>query len=117
MEGQCCHGYSPRWLRQRRNLRAFCLGVLALHWQIFRGTGFPNQFFSDSWVVGFGGADHGWHDIGLERRTRTLAEAVSEPAGAQGTPADVSALRIWADWPRRPQEHSADGGAACGWRL
>ena len=25
---------------------------LALLWQIIRGTGFPNQIFSDSWVVG-----------------------------------------------------------------
>src|SRR5262249_27519460 len=32
---------------------------LALLWQILSGTGFPNQFFCDSWVVGFGGADHG----------------------------------------------------------
>src|SRR6266404_4096665 len=27
--------------------------VLALLWQILSGTGFPNQFFCDSWVVGF----------------------------------------------------------------
>src|SRR5229473_7512629 len=27
--------------------------VLALLWQILIGMGFPNQFFSDSWVVGF----------------------------------------------------------------
>src|SRR5262245_48097456 len=26
---------------------------LALLWQILSGTGFPNQFFCDSWVVGF----------------------------------------------------------------
>jgi hypothetical protein len=26
---------------------------LALLWQILSGTGFPNQFFNDSWVVGF----------------------------------------------------------------
>src|ERR1700732_1555278 len=25
---------------------------LALLWQIFRGSGFPNQFFCDSWAVG-----------------------------------------------------------------
>ena len=25
---------------------------LTLLWQIIRGTGFPNQIFSDSWVVG-----------------------------------------------------------------
>jgi hypothetical protein len=29
------------------------LSGLALLWQILRGTGFPNQFFCDSWVVGF----------------------------------------------------------------
>src|ERR1700722_19723813 len=27
-------------------------GILALLWQIIRGPGFPNQIFSDSWVVG-----------------------------------------------------------------
>src|SRR5436190_9407090 len=26
---------------------------LTLLWQILSGTGFPNQFFCDSWVVGF----------------------------------------------------------------
>jgi hypothetical protein len=34
------------------------LDSLALLWQIFSGTGFPNQFFNDSWVVGFWRADH-----------------------------------------------------------
>src|SRR5262245_12056439 len=29
------------------------LRELALLWQILSGTGFPNQFFCDSWVVGF----------------------------------------------------------------
>ena len=29
--------------------------ALALLWQIFSGTGFPNQFFNDSWVVGLEG--------------------------------------------------------------
>src|SRR5258707_12473109 len=29
------------------------LVILALLWQILSGTGFPNQFFCDSWVVGF----------------------------------------------------------------
>jgi hypothetical protein len=28
--------------------------------------GFPNQFFSDSWVVGLE-ADHGWGDTGLDK--------------------------------------------------
>src|SRR6266404_4234597 len=27
--------------------------VVTLLWQILSGTGFPNQFFCDSWVVGF----------------------------------------------------------------
>ena len=38
--------------------------TLALLWQILRmigGTGFPNQFFNDSWVDGFWRADHGGH--------------------------------------------------------
>jgi hypothetical protein len=30
----------------------------------------------------FGGADHGWQDIGLERRAWTLADAISGAAGA-----------------------------------
>src|SRR5258708_37640193 len=53
------------------------LGVhgLALLWQILSGRGFPNQFFNDSWVVGFWRADHGWQDVGLERRAWTLAQA------------------------------------------
>src|SRR6202020_1499800 len=40
---------------------------LALLWQIFSGTGFPNQFFNDSWVVGFWRADHGRHNVELGR--------------------------------------------------
>ena len=31
--------------------------------------------------------------------------------------ANVSALRVGVDRPWRSQEHSADGGAACAWRL
>jgi hypothetical protein len=38
---------------------------LALLWQIFSMTGFPNQFFDDSWVVGFWRADHEERIIGL----------------------------------------------------
>src|SRR5436305_8923862 len=39
-------GWSWRdWSKWRR--------LLALLWQIYSGTGFPNQFFCDSWVVGF----------------------------------------------------------------
>src|SRR5258708_17661440 len=30
-----------------------CVHALALLWQIFACTGFPNHFFCDSWVVGF----------------------------------------------------------------
>src|SRR5262245_58290340 len=36
-----------------RGAQGYSAEGLALHWQIFGGTGFPNQFFSDSWVVGF----------------------------------------------------------------
>ena len=54
----------------------------ALLWQILSGTGFPNQFFNDSWVVGFWRADHGWQDVGLERRAWTLAQAVSGSVGS-----------------------------------
>src|SRR5262249_10260202 len=37
-----------RWALQSDDRRR-----LALLWQILSGTGFPNQFFCDSWVVGF----------------------------------------------------------------
>src|SRR3974390_472472 len=56
--------------------------VLALLWQIFSGTGFPNQFFNDLWVVGFGRADHGRHNVELGRRASRLARAV---LGAPGS--------------------------------
>jgi hypothetical protein len=36
-------------------------------------TGFPNQIFNDSWVVGFWRADHGGHDVEVGRRAWTLA--------------------------------------------
>ncbi len=45
---------------------------LALLWQIFSGTGFPNQFFNDSWVVGFWRADHGRHNVELGRRASRI---------------------------------------------
>jgi predicted DNA-binding ribbon-helix-helix protein len=41
---------------------------LALLWQIVDLVGFPNQFFDDSWAVGFWRADHGRQDFGLGRR-------------------------------------------------
>ena len=53
-------------------------GILALLWQILSGTGFPNQFFCDSWVVGSWRADHG----GLGRRARTLAKAIPGSVGS-----------------------------------
>src|SRR5262245_50269855 len=71
--------------------------LLALLWQILSGTGFPNQFFCDSWVVGFGGADHGWKDVGLERRAWTLSQAVCGSVGSQGAATNVSTLRVEAD--------------------
>jgi hypothetical protein len=55
---------------------------LALLWEILSGAGFPNQFFNDSWVVGFWRADHGRQDAGLERRAWTLAQAVSGSVGS-----------------------------------
>src|ERR1700722_17121272 len=42
----------------------------------FSGTGFPNQFFNDSWGVGFWRADHGRHDVELGRRASRMAQAV-----------------------------------------
>jgi hypothetical protein len=55
---------------------------LSLLWEILSGAGFPNQFFNDSWVVGFWRADHGRQDAGLERRAWTLAQAVSGSVGS-----------------------------------
>ena len=45
----------------------------------------------------FGGADHGWQDVGLERRARTLAQAVSGSVGSQSTATNVPALRVGTD--------------------
>jgi hypothetical protein len=44
---------------------SYWTGRLALLWQIFSMTGFPNQFFDDSWVVGFWRADHEERIIGF----------------------------------------------------
>src|SRR3954454_13790977 len=66
---------------------------LALLWQIFRCTGFPNQFFCDSWVVGFGGPTMAGKEFEVGRRAWTLAQAVLGSLGSQGAAADVSALR------------------------
>jgi hypothetical protein len=82
---------------------------LALLWQILSGTGFPNHFFCDSWVVGFWRADHEEHIIGLGSRACTVAKVVRGPVRAQGSAADVPALRDGVDWSWRSQECSADG--------
>src|SRR6202521_5486403 len=82
---------------------------LALLWQILSGTGFPNHFFCDSWVVGFWRADHEEHIIGLGSRACTVAKVVRGPVRAQGAAADVPALRDGVDWTWRSQECSADG--------
>src|SRR5215468_10617517 len=57
---------SPSPEREERSPSQEWRQRLALLWQILSGPGFPNQFFCDSWVVGFWRADHGWQDIGLE---------------------------------------------------
>src|SRR3974377_862449 len=63
----------------RSDITAFDLALL---WQIFSGTGFPNQFFNDSWVVGFWRADHGRHNVELGRRASRLAPDRSSGARA-----------------------------------
>src|SRR5262245_26424560 len=65
----------------------------------------------------FGGADHGQQDVGLERRARTLAQAVSGSVGSQSTATNVPALRVGTDRSWRAQERSADGEAACARRM
>src|SRR5260370_36025750 len=67
----------PAVLHSSIAVRGLARQRLALLWQILSGTGFPDQVFNDSWVVGFGGADDGWQDVGLEGRAWTLAPAVS----------------------------------------
>src|SRR5439155_17861286 len=80
--------------------------ALALLWQVLSGAGFPNQFFCDSWVVGFWrGPDHGWQDVGLEEGAWTLSQAVlvqlsgrnNRNASMIGTSprASVSDTRVW----------------------
>src|SRR6516164_2603333 len=63
----------------------------------------------------FGGADHGRQDVRLEGGSWTLSQAVFGPVRSQVAARNVSALRVGADRSRRPQEHSADGRAACEW--
>src|SRR5262245_9393203 len=65
----------------------------------------------------FGGADHGYQNVGLERRAWPLAQAVSGSVGSQGTATNVPALRVGTDRSWRPQERSADGEAACARRM
>src|ERR1700726_2063696 len=68
---------TPRSLPRRSACpHRYWLPGLALLWQIFSGTGFPNQFFNDSWVVGFWRADHGRHNVELGRRASRMAQAV-----------------------------------------
>jgi hypothetical protein len=43
-----------------RTLEASCI------WQILSGTGFPNKLSMIHGWSAFGGADHGWEDVGLE---------------------------------------------------
>src|ERR1700743_2721777 len=61
-------------------------------------TGFPNQIFNDSWVVGFWRADHGGHEVEVGRGAWTLAQAIPGFFGSQGAAADVSALYLGIDW-------------------
>src|SRR6516164_6059676 len=84
----------------------------------FSRHGIPKSLYSvtHGWSA-FGGADHGWQDIGLERRARTLAQAVSGSVGSQSKATNVSALRVGADRSRRAQERSGDGEAACARRM
>src|SRR5215510_13954610 len=65
----------------------------------------------------FGGANHGSQNVGLERRARTLAQAVSGSVGSQSTATNVPALRVGTDRSWRAQERSADGEAACARRM
>ena len=58
------------------------------------------------------GADHGWQDVGLERRAWTLSQAVSGSVGSQGAATNVSSLLSGLIGPGDRKSISADGGAA-----
>src|SRR6516162_4629018 len=45
----------------------------------------------------FGGADHGWQDVGLEKGAWTLSQAVSGSVRSQGAATNVSTLRVGTD--------------------
>jgi DDE superfamily endonuclease len=104
-----------KWQSRAAKCSCETVGALALLWQILSALGFPNQFLCDSWVVGFGGADHGRQGNGLESGTWAVPHAFCGAAESQGAAPHVSALRFGADRSWRSQEHSADGGTACGW--
>jgi hypothetical protein len=74
------------------------LQSLALLWQILSGTGFINQFFCDSWAVGFWGADHGWQ--------------AGRWIGKKSLDAFSSRFRIGWSGDKCVHSVSADGGAA-----
>jgi hypothetical protein len=63
---------------------------LALLWQIFRGAGFPNQFFCDSWVVGF------WRG-----RPWLAGRRIGEAS------LDVGSSRFWIGWVTRHGDRCA----------
>ena len=72
-------------------------GGLALLWQIFSGTGFPNQFFCDLWVVGFwrGRPWLAGHRIGrdeLGRFLKPFLDRLGHKARRQMCPLYVSGL-------------------------
>src|ERR1700743_1218251 len=58
-------------------------------------TGFPNQIFNDSWVVGFWRADHGGHEVEVGRGAWTLAQAIPGLFGAQGAAAGGGACVLF----------------------
>jgi hypothetical protein len=96
---------------------AIKIALLALLRQILGGAGFPNQFFCDSWVVGFWRGRPWLTGRWIGRRAWALAQAVSGSVRPQGAATDVSALRVGSDRSRRSQERSTDGETACARRL
>src|SRR3954449_3749279 len=73
-----------------------CCSSLALLWQVFRCTGFPNQFFCDSWVVGFGGptmaaTNSNWEDE-LGRWLKPFLDRLGHKARRRMCPLYVAGL-------------------------
>jgi hypothetical protein len=61
-------GFKVRWVAAA--LVFFAEHYFGRIWRLIGETGFPNQIFNDSWMVGFWRADHGEHEVEVGKRSR-----------------------------------------------